>query len=162
MIYSMVIVRIELFLLYFHMVMYRCWLYRSAMSICLIHSPPYTPQENKHLRAVACDLSATAIGLLKTSLKSAPSFETRVRARAWDITQGPPSELLPPSSLCTTTENGSNETAAENSGNSTAAETADLALLVFTLSAVIGPKRKASMICKGRLGRNIYGGNLSH
>lgn len=74
------------------------------------------------MRAVACDLSETAVRLLKASLAGTPHAH-RVRARAWDITRGPPPELLPPP-------------AAEEGGSARAVETADLALLVFTLSAV--------------------------
>ena len=63
-------------------------------------------------------LFAPRIGLLRASVAGTADQE-RVRARAWDITAGPPPELLP-----------------AEAPNSPQPETADLALLVFTLSAV--------------------------
>ena len=68
-------------------------------------------KENPSLRAVACDLSPTAVAQLRAGLDTFDA--ARVRCRPWDITHGLPPEFA----------------AAES-------ERADVAILVFTLSAV--------------------------
>ena len=78
---------------------------------------------NSRLCAVAVDLSPTAVARLSENLRDralfSPSDRRRVRARPWDITKG----LPPPFS----------EDGARSDGKR---EFADLALLIFTLSAV--------------------------
>jgi SAM-dependent methyltransferase len=73
--------------------------------------------ENPCLRAVACDLSATAVAKMREHPECQPP---RVRSRDWDITHGLPPELRKD----------------EEEDGRAGSEKADLALLVFTLSAV--------------------------
>mmetsp|Transcript_29215 Transcript_29215/g.58694 ORF Transcript_29215/g.58694 Transcript_29215/m.58694 type:complete len:412 (-) Transcript_29215:169-1404(-) len=83
--------------------------------------------ENPCLRAVACDLSSTAIDALQE--QNPECQPPRVRSRPWDITHGLPPELA-------ASDDDGRTGSLRPSNSSMVAERADLALLVFTLSAV--------------------------
>ena len=95
---------------------------------------------NPRLQAVAVDLSPTAVGRLKEHLNDRALFPAsdrrRVRARPWDITKGLPPPFREADAAKGDATKGDATKGDDAKGDGAELEHADLALLVFTLSAI--------------------------